>query len=190
MTLVVAFSLVMFCAVFRWQPWGGRLLIPEFFMTAPLVGFAEGILLIRWIPPLIAALQILFLWPHISHVGARHLLGWWSVFRLPQEEQMSIAFPGRREEIQSVSDIVRESGARSVKIDGKDTPVYGLLRELHFKSPGLILVSGHVTTPSREDLIVEAMGSSQSGAGAMPEGYVPCHEGTYYRVYRKNPESR
>ena len=190
MVLVAIFSFVMFCGVFRWQPWGGRLLIPEFFMTAPLVGFAEGILLIRSIPPLIAALQMLFLWPHISHVGARHLLGWWSVFRLPQEEQMSIAFPGRREEIQSVSGIVRDSGARSVKIDGKDTPVYGLLRELRLKFPALILVSGHVTTPSREDVIVEAMGSSQSGAGAMPEGYVLSHEGTYYRVYRKNPESR
>ena len=190
MALVGFFSFVMFCAVFRWQPWGGRLLIPEFFMTAPLIGFAEAILLWRWIPPLIAAAQMLFLWPHISHVGARHLLGWWSIFRMPQEEQMSIAFTGRREEIQSVCGIVHDSGARSVKVDGKDSPVYGLLREFHRKFPGLILVSGHVTSPSREDLIIEAVGSSQSGTGAMPEGYVLCHEGTYYRVYRKNPESR
>ena len=190
MALVGLFSFVMFCAVFRWQPWGGRLLIPEFFMTAPLIGFAEAILLWRWIPPLIASAQMLFLWPHISHVGARHLLGWWSVFRMPQEEQMSIAFTGRREEIQSVCGIVHDSGARSVKVDGKDSPVYGLLREFHRKFPGLILVSGHVTSPSREDLIIEAVGSSQSGTGAMPEGYVLCHEGTYYRVYRKNPESR
>jgi hypothetical protein len=183
--LVTVSSFVMFCGIFRWQPWGGRLLIPEFFLLAPLAGLAGEIILLRWICPMIVMLQLLFLSLQVSTVGARHLLGWWSVFRMSGEEQMSIAFMGRREEIRAVCTEIRDSGARIVKVDGKDSPVYGLLREIRMELPDVRVVSGHAATPSSEEIIVEALGSAQSDSRVIPKGYEIRREGRYYRVFRK-----
>ena len=177
-------SFLLFCTIFRWQPWGGRLLIPAFFMAAPLVGKAEDLFKPKWIPILITALMMAFLWQHISYTGQRHLLGWWSVFRMPKEEQMSIAFMGRMEEIRKVAGILQEKQAIDVMVDGKDSPIYGLLREVHKELPLVRLRSGHLASPSNADAIVEAV---SSGDEVLPMGYHLNWSGKYYRVYSLIP---
>lgn len=176
-------SFLLYCAIFRWQPWGGRLLIPAFFMAAPLVGKAEDLFRPKWLPLLITALEMAFLWPQISNTGQRHLLGWWSVFRMPKEEQMSIAFPGRLEEIRKVASILGKKHVTEVMIDGKDSAIYGLLREVHLELPDVKLHSGHLANPNHDDVIVEAV----SGIDEMPpKGYSLDWAGKYYRVYSLN----
>jgi hypothetical protein len=180
---VVLGSFVLFCAIFRWQPWGGRLLIPAFFMAAPLVGKAEDLFRPRWLPLLITALEMAFLWPQISYTGQRHLLGWWSVFRMPKEEQMSIAFVGRMEEIRKVAGMIKEKSAMDILVDGKDSAIYGLLREVHAEMPQVKLRSGHLNAPGNADGIVESVGGDVEKA---PEGYRCDWSGKYFRIYFKD----
>jgi len=184
LSCVLMGSFLLFCVIFRWQPWGGRLLIPAFFMAAPLVGKAEDLFRPNWLPILITALEMAFLWPQISNTGQRHLLGWWSVFRMPKEEQMSVAFTGRMEEIRKVAVILKEKRATNVLVDGKDSAIYGLLREVHLELPGVKLHSGHLANPNHNDVIVEAV----SGTNEMPpKGYSLDWGGKYYRVYSLIP---
>jgi len=183
LTCVLIGSFLLFCAIFRWQPWGGRLLIPAFFMAAPLVGKAEDLFRPKWLPILITALEMAYLWPQISNTGQRHLLGWWSVFRMPKEEQMSIAFPGRLEEIRKIAGTLKENHVTQVVIDGKDSAIYGLLRELHHDLPDLKLHSGHLANPNNVDAIVEAVSGGEEG---VPKGYSLVCSGQYYRVYFLN----
>lgn len=183
LTCVLIGSFLLFCAIFRWQPWGGRLLIPAFFMAAPLVGKAEDLFRPKWLPILITAIEMLYLWPQISNTGQRHLLGWWSVFRMPKEEQMSIAFPGRLEEIRKIAGTLKENHVTQVVIDGKDSAIYGLLRELHHDLPDLKLHSGHLANPNNVDAIVEAVSGGEEG---LPKGYSLVCSGKYYRVYFLN----
>jgi 4-amino-4-deoxy-L-arabinose transferase-like glycosyltransferase len=182
LSCVLMGSFLLFCAIFRWQPWGGRLLIPAFFMAAPLVGKAEDLFRPKWLPLLITALEMAFLWPQISNTGQRHLLGWWSVFRMPKVEQMSIAFPGRLEEIRKVASILGKKHVTEVMIDGKDSAIYGLLREVHRELPLVRLSSGHLGSPTKADAIVEAVGG---GEGQIPQGYESDWSGKFYRVYSK-----
>lgn len=180
LTCVLISSFVLFSGIFRWQPWGGRLLIPAFFMAASLVGKAEDLFRPRWIPVLITALELAFLWPHISYTGQRHLLGWWSVFRMPKEEQMSIAFVGRMEEIRKVVGALKEKHPIEVLVDGKDSAIYGLLRKVHAEMPQVKLLSGHLTAPGNVDVIVEAV---SGGVEKAPVGYHCDWSGKYYRVF-------
>ena len=184
LSCVLMGSFLLFCAIFRWQPWGGRLLIPAFFMAAPLVGKAEDLFRPKWIPILVTALMMAFLWQHISYTGQRHLLGWWSVFRMPKEEQMSVAFTGRMEEIRKVAGILKEKHATNVMVDGKDSPIYGLLREVHMELPLIRLHSGHLAAPNNADAIVEAVSGDE---GVVPMGYHLDWSGKYYRVYSLIP---
>jgi hypothetical protein len=178
-------SFLLFCAIFRWQPWGGRLLIPAFFMAAPLVGKAEDLMRPRWIPVLLIALEAMFLWQHISYTGQRHVMGWSSVFRMPKEDQMSMAFMGRKEEIRSVIETLRAKNVRQILVDGRDSPIYGLLREVRCSLPGVTVSSGHLATPSNSDAKVEAVGASDEGDAARQNGYERIWSGKFYRVYSR-----
>jgi len=176
-------SFLLFSAIFRWQPWGGRLLIPAFFMAAPLIGKAEDLLRPRWIPVLLIALEAMFLWQHISHTGQRHLMGWSSVFRMPKEDQMSMAFMGRKEEIRSVIETLRAKNVSQIQVDGKDSPIYGLLREIRISLPEAQIMSGHLSTPSQADVLIEALGSTAATTPRQIAGYEVIWSGAFYRVY-------
>jgi len=176
-------SFLLYCAIFRWQPWGGRLLIPAFFMAAPLLGKAEDLLRPRWIPILITVLEVMFLWQHISYTGQRHLMGWCSVFHLSKEDQMSVAFLGRKDEIRSVMDALRSKNVRQIQVDGKDSPIYGLLREIRISLPEAKIISGHLSTPSQADVMIEALGSAAPTTPRKIDGYEVIWSGTFYRVY-------
>lgn len=184
---VVLGSFIMFCVLFRWQPWGGRLLIPFFFMAAPLLGNAGALIFPQWVPLLVTALGVLFLQPHMMFHGQRHLFGWQSIFRLSKQEQMSIAMPGRHEEICSVMDHLKKSGVRQILVDGHDSPNYGLLRQLRLSFPQLILQSGQVQHPGQADAIVDASATPVvTGSGELTN-YQLHWSGKFYSLYLKNP---
>ena len=185
---VLLCSFLLFCAIFRWQPWGGRLLIPEFFIAAPLIGLAEALLLPAWGVLVITGFELLFLQPHMLSNGTRHLEGGRSVFALSKESQMSIAMPDRQGEIRSLLEALHASGASIsvVKVDGQDSPIYGLLREMRMEFPKIKIRSGHAGVLSGEDAVIEAAGSS-SDLPSVPQGYQTLWAGKFYSLYLKKP---
>lgn len=180
---VVLGSFILFCALFRWQPWGGRLLIPFFFMAAPLIGNAGALIFPQWIPLAVTALGILFLQPHMMFHGQRHLFGWQSVFRLSKEQQMSIAMAGRYEEIRCVMDHLKNRGIREILIDGNDSPNYGLLRQLRVTFPQVMLRSGQVHHPGQADAIVESSSAPVAMGSGELQGYHLIWSGKFYSLY-------
>ena len=184
---VVLGSFFLFCALFRWQPWGGRLLIPFFFMVAPLVGNAGALIVPQWVPLMVTALGVFFLQPHMMFHGQRHLFGWQSVFRLSKQEQMSIAMPGRHEEIRSVMDQLKNNGVRQILVDGHDSPNYGLLRQLRLSFPQVILRSGQAQHPGQADAIVDASATPVvTGSGEL-KNYQLLWSGKFYSLYLRHP---
>lgn len=97
---------------------------------------------------------------------------------------MNIAFVGRAEEISKIAEILKGKDAVNVMVDGKDSPIYALLRQMGLELSGVILRSGHVLRPSNADAIVEAV---SDGEGIVPQGYHHDWDGKYYRVYFRNP---
>jgi hypothetical protein len=184
---VVLGSFFLFCALVRWQPWGGRLLIPFFFMAAPLVGNAGALIFPQWVPLLVTALGVLFLQPHMMFHGQRHLFGWQSIFRLSKQEQMSIAMPGRHEEIRSVIDHLKNSGVRQILVDGHDSPNYGLLRQLRLSFPQMILQSGQVQHPGQADAIVDASATPVVASSGELKNYQLVWSGKFYSLYLRHP---
>jgi hypothetical protein len=185
--VVCASSFLLFCALFKWQPWGGRLLIPLFAMASPLVGKAEDFLKPRWLPILFTGLELLFLQHHVMGKGPRHLEGGDSIFALSKEAQMSACSSGGLREIRDVAECLRENGVHQVQVDGKDTPIYALLREVRKSLPALGIRSGHYSEPLGAEAIVEALGSSAEPDSACLEGYRTVFKGKYYRVYLLTP---
>lgn len=184
---VCLFSFLLFCALFKWQPWGGRLLIPLFVMAAPLAGKAEDLLKPRWLPILLTGMELFFLQSHVMRKGPRRLEGGDSIFALSKAAQMSASSEGGMREIGSVVACLRENGVRQVQVDGKDTPIYALLREFRKSLPGLGISSGHYSEPLGSEAVVEALGSSAEPDSTGLEGYRPAWKGKYYRVYLLNP---
>jgi hypothetical protein len=182
---VVFGAFLLFCVVFRWQPWGGRLLIPLFFMAAPLIGNVGAMLLSPWIPMSVTALGILFLQPHMLFHGQRHLFGWQSIFRLSKEEQMSIPMPGRSEEIRSVINQLKSKEIHRILFDGKVSPMYGLLREIRIKLPQVRISSGNLLDPAGAEALVETLNSPDDPESKALSGYHLVWKGKFYRVYLK-----
>lgn len=185
-------SLVIFCAIFRWQPWQGRLLIPAYFIAAPLAGILLDHLRPRWLPMVFAALALASLRPHLIYDGQRPLFGGGSILRNEKTDQMSRMMPGRSVEIRKIVEFLRASSAERVLVDGGATEIYGLLRELHQHAPELVLLSGNAVSPGQADAIVTPA-ISQAGIPVppanlnpnTPEGFSPKWIGDYYTIYKR-----
>ena len=187
-------SLVIFCAIFRWQPWQGRLLIPAYFLAAPLAGILLDHLRPRWLPMIFAALALASLRPHLIYDGQRPLFGGGSILRNEKTDQMSRMMPGRSVEIRKIVEFLRASSAKRILIDGGATEIYGLLRELHQHAPELILLSGNAEHPGEADAIITPA-ISQAGIPVppanlnpnAPEGFSPAWIGDYYKICTRGP---
>lgn len=190
-------SLLVFCALFRWQPWQGRLLIPAYFLAAPIAGLFLDQLRPRWLPILFAAWALASLRPHLIYAGQRPLFGDSSIVRNEKTDQMSRMMPGRSNEIQKLITYLRDSELRSVVIDGGATEIYGLLRELHQQLPQLALRSGHQSDPGDADaIIIPALpdaGVPVPPANlnpAAPAGFTPSWIGDYYTIFERAPRTQ
>jgi hypothetical protein len=189
-------SLVIFCALFRWQPWQGRLLIPAYFLTAPLAGFFLDQLRPRWLPILFAAWALASLRPHLIFAGQRPLFGESSIFRNEKTDQMSRMMPGRSNEIQKLATYLRDSKLHNIVIDGGATEIYGLLRELHQQVPQLMLQSGRQSEPGDADAIIIPV-LPHAGVAVppatlnptAPAGFTPSWIGDYYTVFEPAPRA-
>ena len=188
---VTFFSLFLFCFIFRWQPWQGRLLIPAYFMAAPMAGMVLDALRPRWIPWVFVIFVLLTLKPHLMYAGQRPLLGDASIFRMSKSDQMSRMMPGRAEDIQKLTSYLKEQGAfHSVMIDGGSTEIYGLLREIHATRPDLSILSGHFDQPCQVDAVIS---TTIPFAGVppppinpnppLPPGFQLAWNGSYYRIF-------
>ena len=190
-------SLVIFCAIFRWQPWQGRLLIPAYFVAAPLVGILLDHLRPRWMPVLFAAWALASLRPHLIYAGQRPLFGESSIFRNEKTDQMSRMHPGRSNEIRALTRYLKEFRAKEILIDGGATEIYGLLRELHQSAPGIPLRSGKsqntgsadaIIIPSLPDAGVPVPPANPAPTG--PDGFEAAWIGDYYTVFHKKLSNR
>jgi hypothetical protein len=191
---VTFFSLLIFCLIFRWQPWQGRLLIPDYFMAAPLIGLLLDLLKPVWLPFVITALELLSLRPHLMFSGQRPLLGGNSIFHLSKDAQMSRMMPGRAEEIEKLTEFLKVRQPNTIMIDGGSMEIYGLLREIHKALPLVKLISVHATNPPGCDLIVipsvPYAGVAPPPPGAKPvhpPGFQPVWNGAYYWIFKPLP---
>lgn len=187
-------SLLLFCFIFRWQPWQGRLLIPAYCFAAPLAGIFLDLLRPRWVPVLLTAWALASLRPHLIFAGQRPLFGEGSIFRNEKTDQMSRMMPGRSNEIQKMVLYLRDSKIRLALIDGGATEIYGLLREIQQQVPTLRLQSGHQSQPGNVDAIIIP---ARPDAGvavppanlkpAAPSGFAPSWIGDYYTIFERLP---
>ena len=187
---VTALSLLLFCCIFRWQPWQGRLLIPAYFMAAPMAGFLLDLLHPSWMPMAFVFLELLTLKPHLMFAGQRPLIGGTSIFRTSKEDQMSRMMPGRAQEIQEIADYLKEHGTSRILVDGGTTEIYALLRGLHKDLPLASILSGQSTKPTKADaFIVPALSSAGIPPPpadlhpSAPVGYTVAWIGDYYRIF-------
>ena len=190
-------SLLLFCAVFRWQPWQGRLLIPAYFLAAPLAGIFLDQLRPRWLPVIFTAWALASLRPHLIYAGQRPLFGEGSIFRNEKTDQMSRMMPGRSNEIKKMVAYLKDSKIQKPLIDGGATEIYGLLRELHQQVPQLMLRSGHQSEPGDADAIIIPF-FSDAGVPVppanlnptAPPGFTPRWIGDYYTILERASQSR
>ena len=189
---ILLLSLILFCAIFRWQPWQGRLLIPGYLLAAPLAGIFLDSLRPLFLPILFAAWALASLRPHMIYAGQRPLFGEGSILRNKKTDQMSRMHPGRSSEINKLVAYLRDSKIRQALIDGGATEIYGLLREFHQRLPELHLLSGSrqnagtaeaIITPVLPDAGVPVPPANP--APTAPEGFKPAWIGDYYILYKK-----
>jgi hypothetical protein len=189
------FSIFLFCFIFRWQPWQGRLLIPAYFMAAPLAGMVLDLLRPRWLPGVVILMELLALKPHLMYAGQRPLLGEASIFRMSKSDQMSRMMPGRAEDIQKLMAHLKEHPEiHKIMIDGGSTEIYGLLREIRIVRPDITILSGHFDQPSRVDAVIS---TTTPFAGVppppinpsptSPPGFQLEWNGVYYRAFTPTP---
>jgi hypothetical protein len=189
-------SLVIFCAIFRWQPWQGRLLIPAYFIAAPLAGIFLDQLRPRWLPIVFATWALASLRPHLIYAGQRPLFGESSIFRNEKTDQMGRMMPGRSNEIKKLVAYLRDSQVHLALIDGGATEIYGLLRELHQQAPQLMLRSGHQSAPGDADtIIIPALPDAgvpvppANFNPPAPAGFAPSWIGDYYAIFERTPRT-
>jgi hypothetical protein len=184
-------SLFLFCFIFRWQPWQGRLLIPGYLMAAPLAGIALDLLRPQWISWLVIIPELLALTPHLMDAGQRPLLGEASIFRMSKSDQMSRMMPGRAEDIQKLTAYLKEHPKiHRIMVDGGGTAIYGLLREIRVERPDVMIGSGHFDQPAKVDAVIS---TTTPFAGVTPPpinpkppsppGFQLTWNGSYYRVF-------
>ena len=116
-------ALLLFCLLFRWQPWQSRLLIPGYFMAAPLIGIMLDQLRPTWLVLVMTFAELLSLRPHLIYAGQRPLLGNNSIFRMSRDEQMSRMMPGRAIELRTLISILSKSPPSAIQIDGGATEI-------------------------------------------------------------------
>lgn len=191
---VTFLSLLFFCLIFRWQPWQGRLLIPAYFIAAPMAGILLDILRPSWTPMAFILLELLTLKPHLMFAGQRPLIGGSSIFRMSKQDQISRMMPGRAAEIMKLTAYLKDHPEmHRVMIDSGATEIYGLLRSIHTSLPTVIILNGHSDQLCKADAIIM---TSTRDAGVppphmdprpiAPAGWEIAQMGTYYRVFRPN----
>jgi len=180
---VTFFSLLIFCLIFRWQPWQGRLLIPAYFMASPMAGIALGFLRPAWMPMAFLLLELLALRPHLVFAGQRPLIGGSSIFRMSKQDQMSRMMPGRSEEIKKLVAYLKEQGSlQSLAIDGGATEIYGLLRALRMGLPETTLLSSPAALPVADHPMIIESTTQDAGVPTPPRNPNP-HSPKDYRVF-------
>lgn len=188
-------SLLLFCMMFRWQPWQGRLLIPGYFMAAPLIGIMLDLLRPAWLPLFVVASEIMSLRPHLIYTGQRPLIGGTSIFRMSREEQMSRMMPGRATDLRQLIQKLGKAPPSVIQIDGGATEIYGLLRALRLGLPETSLCSSPAgRSCGGMPWIIQSMtrdaGFNPPLRGQPPEapsGYYLYWSGEYYRVFAPQP---
>jgi 4-amino-4-deoxy-L-arabinose transferase-like glycosyltransferase len=189
-------SLLLFCLIFRWQPWQSRLLIPSYFMAAPLIGVMLDQLRPSWLVLVVTFAELLSLRPHLVYAGQRPLLGGHSIFRMSRDEQMSRMMPGRLQELAELVSELRKAPPSVIQIDGGATEIYGLLRALQIGIPATILHSGSAEHPAEGSPWIIQSTTRDAGVAppprdpspSPPSGYRVFWIGDYYRVF--NPVGR
>lgn len=184
-------ALLLFCMMFRWQPWQGRLLIPGYFIAAPMIGLVLDLLRPAWIPLVVTLAEIFSLRPHLMFSGQRPLFGGASIFRMSREDQMSRMMPGRAIELRTLLSTLSKSSPSAIQIDGGATEIYGLLKILRTGLPKTLLRSGPVERPSSDHPWI--IQSTTHDAGAVhpprnpnplsPKDYKVFWVGDYYRIF-------
>jgi hypothetical protein len=135
LTLVAGF--VLYSAIFKWQIFAGRLLLPFFMVYAPVCGYAFG----RLRPPFLSSLSGIILlglsWPALTGIASRPLIPnegsnlAMSILYTPRQELRYANIQGQRQIEEQIVDMIDAVGCRQVGLslqgDGAEYPIWVLL---------------------------------------------------------------
>jgi hypothetical protein len=128
-SLGLSLAFLLFCAIFRWQPWHTRLHLPLFVLWAPLAGI---VLTQVWPPSISSALGTLLLLISIPLVLSNQLrpLVFGGNLGILHQERRLLYFaenPGLLHAFESATEFVKKQGCESIGLDVPvDAPTYPL----------------------------------------------------------------
>lgn len=129
--LAATVSFVVFCGVFRWQPWHARLHLPCFLLLAAFVGCAADKLLPARMTNALTFLLLLTSFPYALSNEIRPLASpGWSLFSVSRED----LYPGGAQ-VKRLAQAIEQSGCREVALDV--TGAFEIYPLLHWLGIGL-----------------------------------------------------
>ena len=128
---------VVFAALLKWQPWGSRLMLPGFLISAPLVGAMAD----RFASPAsrigVPALLLVGALPFAFFNETKPLIGWSGarppIWRMSRDATMFVSKPFLEEEYRAAAAYLKQCGCNQVGLamseDSAIVPVFSALAE-------------------------------------------------------------
>jgi hypothetical protein len=142
-------ALVLFCLVFKWQPWHARMHLPLYMAVCPVLGLWAATALPRWLAAVLLLWLTFSLWPRVVHNSLRPLGGDRSAVTTERYEQFFVDLPWFEDSYRLAADLVARSGCRRVGVDiSIMSPEYPLLERIRELAPDTVFRHVGVTNSS------------------------------------------
>ncbi len=152
-----AAGFLIFSALLKWQPWGSRLMLPGFLLSAPLVGkivadrFSTRVT--GFLLPVILLCSAL---PYVILNGSKPLIafhGHTTLWQLPRSATMFVNQPGLDAQYAAVASYLKQCGCGQLGLmageDALETPIFSAMAE---RGPTPFRIEQLLSSPARGNL--------------------------------------
>ena len=134
--LGAAAAFLLFCLVFKWQPWHARMHLPLYMAVCPVLGFWAAKALPRWLAVMMLAWLVVNIRPSVLHNALRPLGTERSAFTTERYKQYFVDLPWDEDAYRLGANLAARSGCRRVGIDISMLPhEYPLMERLRDLAP-------------------------------------------------------